>query len=205
LRANGVDSLELPTQNVVLVGAFSRKTHQEKKQVFTTLKFGNLYIDQIFLVSDQLVTPMLIRCNFCIANGLVLGFQKEKLLIKQNDQSVEIDFMSRQKEARGRENSFEALRNQQVVALPTTPVDPCQLAKGEIPYPLKTPPCEVDPCDPEPVMVCMERRKGAFHLKWPPSSKLTLKVIAAVKTAVYRTGQSHTINVILWHATMKAT
>ena len=33
LRANGVEILELPTQNVVLVGAFSRKTHHVKKQV----------------------------------------------------------------------------------------------------------------------------------------------------------------------------
>jgi hypothetical protein len=97
---------------------------------------------------------MLFGCDFCIANGLVLDFQKEKLLIKQNDQSVEIDFMSRQRKTRGKENSFEALRDQQVVELPK-PVNPCQLTRKEIPCLLKTPPCEVDPCDPEPVMVCM--------------------------------------------------
>ena len=69
LRSNGVEILELPTQNVVLVGAFSRKTHRVKKQGFMTLKFGNLCTEQVFLVSDQLLTPMLIGCDFCIANG----------------------------------------------------------------------------------------------------------------------------------------
>jgi hypothetical protein len=57
LRAKGVESLELPTQNIVLVGAFSQKTHRVKKKVFMTLQFGNLYIDQIFLVPEQLMTP----------------------------------------------------------------------------------------------------------------------------------------------------
>ena len=33
LKANGVESLELPTQNVVLLGAFSRKAHRVRKQV----------------------------------------------------------------------------------------------------------------------------------------------------------------------------
>jgi len=60
LKANGVESLELPTQKFVLVGAFSRKTHRVRKQVFLTLKFGDINIDQIFLVSEQLLTPMLI-------------------------------------------------------------------------------------------------------------------------------------------------
>jgi len=68
---------------------------------------------------------------FCIANDLVHDFQREKLLIKQNDRSIEIDFMNKQTEAKGKENSFGALRNQQVGVLPTPPVDPCQLAKGK--------------------------------------------------------------------------
>ena len=34
LESNWVDSLDLPTQNFVLVGAFSRKAHRARKQVF---------------------------------------------------------------------------------------------------------------------------------------------------------------------------
>jgi hypothetical protein len=51
LKENGVESLELPTQNVVLVGAFSRNAYTVRKQVFVTLKFGDIHIAQIFLVS----------------------------------------------------------------------------------------------------------------------------------------------------------
>ena len=93
--------LELPTQNVVLVGAFSQKTHRVKKQVFMALKFGGLEIDQIFLVSEQLMTPILIGCDFCIANGLIIDFQKETVSMKQKDQAIEVNFMNRQEEERG--------------------------------------------------------------------------------------------------------
>ena len=52
LKSHGIDSLELPTQNVVLVGTFSRKAQRVRKQVFLTLKFGDMYVDQVFLVSE---------------------------------------------------------------------------------------------------------------------------------------------------------
>jgi hypothetical protein len=171
LRANGVEILELPTQNVVLVGAFSRKKHHVKKQVFMTLKFGNLYIEQVFLVSDQLLTPMLIGCDFCIANGLVLDFQREKLLIIQGGQSIEIDFMNRRKGAREREDSFGALRNQQVGSLPTPLVHLGELAKGKIPHPLRPPPCKMDHCDPKPNMLRVEGHENVFHCKCVPSNE----------------------------------
>jgi len=171
LRANGVEILELPTQNVVLVGAFSRKTHHVKKQVFMTLKFGNLCKEQVFLVSDQLLTPMLIGCDFCIANGLVLDFQREELLIIQGGQSIEIDFMNRRKGAREREDSFRALRNQQVGSLPTPPVDTGQPARVKIPHPLRPPPCKMDHYDPKPSMVCMEGYENVYLCECVPSNE----------------------------------
>jgi hypothetical protein len=77
-KALGVESLELPTQNLVLVGAFSRKEQRVRKQVYLTLNFGEVSIDHVFLVSEQLIAPMLIGCDFCIANGLVLDFHMVK-------------------------------------------------------------------------------------------------------------------------------
>ena len=128
LKANGVQSLELPTQNVVLVGAFSQKAHRVKKQVLLTLKFGELHIDQIFLVSEQLLTPMLIGYDFCTANGIILDFQKGKLILKHDDvESTEIEIMNRREEARGKKDCYELLSNRQVIALPTPLTDPCQL------------------------------------------------------------------------------
>ena len=147
----GVESLELPTQNVVLVGAFSRKAHRVRKQVFLTLKFGDLHIDQIFLVSEQLLMPMLIGYNFCIANGKRLDFQRGKLILKHDDdESTEIEIMNRREEARGMEDCYEFLSNRQVIALPTPLTDPCQLAMVKLPHPLNPSSCEVYPRFSEP-------------------------------------------------------
>jgi hypothetical protein len=105
LKANGVESLELPTKkNFVLVGAFSRKAHRLRKQVFLTLKFGHIHIDQILLVSEQLLTPMLIGYDFCIADGIILDFQRGTLILKHDDdESTEVEIMNRREEARGME------------------------------------------------------------------------------------------------------
>jgi hypothetical protein len=118
LKANGVKSLELPTQNVVLVGAFSRKAHRVKKQVFMTLKFGDIHIDQIFLVSEQLLTPMLIGYDFCITNGIILDFQRGKLILKHDDESVEIKIINSREEARELEDCYETLSNRRVEIQP---------------------------------------------------------------------------------------
>jgi hypothetical protein len=93
LKAKGVESHELPTQNVVLVGAFSTKAHRVRKEVFLTLSFKDRHIDQIFLVSEQLQTSMLIGCDFCVTNGIILDFQRGKLMI-QNDESIEVEIIN---------------------------------------------------------------------------------------------------------------
>jgi hypothetical protein len=144
LKGNGFKSLELPTQNFVLGGAFSRKTHRVRKQVFLTLKFGDIHIDQIFLVSDQLQTPMLIGYDFCITNGIILDIQKRKLILQNDDASIEIEIMNSREEARGVEDCYEALSNRQVIALPTPLTDPCQLAMVKLPRPLNLPSSEVN-------------------------------------------------------------
>jgi hypothetical protein len=77
LKSNGVESLEMPRQNIVLVGTFSRKEQRVRKQVYLTLNFGGVLVDQIFLVSEQLLTPMLIGYDFCIANCVILDVKGE--------------------------------------------------------------------------------------------------------------------------------
>jgi len=171
LEANGVESLELPAQNVVLVGAFSRKGNRVRKQVFLTLKFGDLHIDQIFLLSEQLLTPMPIGCDFCIANGIILDFHRGKLILKHDNQSTEIEIINRREEARGMEDCCESLSNRQVIALSTPLTDPCQLAMLKLPHQLNPSFCEVYPCFSEPGELRKEGRKGAFHITCPSSGE----------------------------------
>jgi hypothetical protein len=163
LKSNGVESLELPAQNV-LVGAFSQKAYRVRKQVFLTLKFGDIYIDQPFLVSNQLKTPMLIGYDVCITSGIILDFQRGKLVLRNDDESTEIEIMSRQEEARGVEDCYESLSNREVIAVPTPLTDPYQLAVLKLPHPLTPLSCEVYPCFLELVRLCKEGHKGTFRV-----------------------------------------
>src|SRR5215510_4582257 len=116
LKSRGIESLELPTQNLVLVGAFGRKEQRVKKHVYLTLKFGDVFVDQVFLVSEQLLTPMLIGHDFCIANGVILDFQKGKLILQNYGDSVEIKFIDRQDVATG-VGGYRSVKNREVIAL----------------------------------------------------------------------------------------
>jgi hypothetical protein len=136
-----------------------------------TLKFGNLYIDQIFLVSEELMTPMLIRCDFCTANGLILDFQREILSMRQKEQSIEIEFMNRKEEVRGGENCSEARRNKQAIALPTPMSDPGQPMRGSKPHSLETLPCDNEPCDPDPERLCKGKSNRNFQFRCLPNGE----------------------------------
>jgi hypothetical protein len=54
-----------------------------------------MHIDQTFLVSEQLLTPMLIGYDFCITSGTILDCQREELTLQNEDESTEIEIMSR--------------------------------------------------------------------------------------------------------------
>jgi hypothetical protein len=170
LKAKGVESLELPTQNVVLVGAFSRKAHRVRKQVFLTLGFGKRNIDQIFLVSEHLQTSMLICCDFCVTNGIILDFQRGTLMIQNNEEPIEVE-ITNSREVRGVEDCYDSSRNRQVIALPTPQTDPCQLAMVKLPHPLNPSSSEVYPCFSKPGELCKKGREGAFHIMCPSSDR----------------------------------
>jgi hypothetical protein len=111
LKAKGVKSLELPTQNVVLIGAFSRKEERVRKQVYLTLNFGEVSIDHVFLVSEQLMASMLIGYDFCIANGLVLDCCKGKIALQMDGKSFELEMMNSREEASAEGDCYKSLNN----------------------------------------------------------------------------------------------
>jgi len=94
---------------------------------------------------------MLIGYDFCIANGIILDFQRVKLILKyDDDESTEREFMNRCEEARGMEDCYEFLSNRQVIALPTPLTDTYQLAMVKLHHPLTPSSCEVYPRISEP-------------------------------------------------------
>jgi len=86
---------------------------------------------------------MLIGYEFCIANGVILDFQKGKLIVKHDDETTDIEVMNRREEARGMEDCCKSLSNRQVIALPTPLTDTCQLETVKLPHPMNPSYCEV--------------------------------------------------------------
>jgi hypothetical protein len=150
LKSRGVDCLELPTQNVVFVGAFSRKAQRVRKRVYLTLQFGDLHTEQVLLVSAQLLTPMLIGSDFCIAYDNILDFERGKIVLHSNDKSTGIEIVCGRQEGREGEGYYQPLSNKLIIALPTPLRDPSQAAVVHLSHPLSAPSCEGCPTFPEP-------------------------------------------------------
>ena len=64
MRNSGMRNLELPVQNMNLVSAFNDRTRKVKKQATLTLKFGEVRVDQIFLIAPRLMTQILLGVDF---------------------------------------------------------------------------------------------------------------------------------------------
>jgi hypothetical protein len=57
-------NLELPVQNMKLVSAFNDRAREVNTQAMLTLKFGEVRVDQIFLIAPRLTTQVLIGVDF---------------------------------------------------------------------------------------------------------------------------------------------
>jgi len=86
---------------------------------------------------------MLIGYDICIANGIILDFQRGELILKHDSESTEIEIMNRREEARGMEDCYESLSNRHVIELPTPLTEPCQLEMVKLPHSLNPSYCEV--------------------------------------------------------------
>jgi hypothetical protein len=73
LRDKGMN-LELPVQNINLVSAFSDKSRKVKKQAMQTFNFGEVSVEQIFLIAPGLMTEVLLGVDFCVANEVRISF-----------------------------------------------------------------------------------------------------------------------------------
>jgi predicted aspartyl protease len=82
-------SLELPAQNVVLKSAFTGKIKRARWQALVKLHINNTSIDQIILISPQLVTPFLLGMDFYTDNHVVINFHNNTLIINAGNEGSE--------------------------------------------------------------------------------------------------------------------
>ena len=66
-------NLELPVKNMKLVGDFSDRARKVKTQAMLSLKFGELRVNQIFLVAPRLMSQVLIGVDICVANKITIS------------------------------------------------------------------------------------------------------------------------------------
>jgi hypothetical protein len=100
LKLKGLDSLELPMQNVVLKSAFTGRTKKVRRQALMKLQI-DITTDQIILIVPQLVTPFLLGMDFCTDNGVVINFQNNTLVINASNEGSEaiLDLVNKEREA----------------------------------------------------------------------------------------------------------
>jgi len=93
LRDNGMRNLELPVQNMKLVSAFSDKARKVKTQAMLTLKFGEVKVDQIFLIAPRLMTQILIGVDFCVTNKVTISFPDKCFTLDVNNEVTKHMFL----------------------------------------------------------------------------------------------------------------
>jgi hypothetical protein len=85
-KTRRLDSLELPTQNVVLKSAFTGRTKSVKGQALVQLQINYVLLGQIILISPESVTTLLLGIDFCMDNHVVTDSPKKTIVINADDE-----------------------------------------------------------------------------------------------------------------------
>jgi len=81
LRHEGLKCLELPTQHVNLLSGFNKKSNRIKKQAMLDVNIGEFKINQIVLLSPQLLTDAILGLDFLVDYYAVITSQSGVLFI----------------------------------------------------------------------------------------------------------------------------
>jgi hypothetical protein len=86
-------NLELPVQNTKLVSAFNDIARKVKTQAMLTLKFGEVRVDQIFLIAPRLITQVLIGVDFCVAYKVTISLPDKYFTMDINNKITKHMFL----------------------------------------------------------------------------------------------------------------
>jgi len=94
LKHAGLKCLELPTQHVNLVSAFNDKTKRVKKQTFLDVNIGSTKLDQVVLLSAQLLTEGILGIDFLIKYEAEISFPERRITLRVKDEVFNFQFAS---------------------------------------------------------------------------------------------------------------
>jgi hypothetical protein len=66
----------MPIQNIVLVSAFGNRTRRIKKQAMVEVTIHEYVFDHVFLVSAQIVTPLILGMDYLLSGNAVMSFKE---------------------------------------------------------------------------------------------------------------------------------
>jgi hypothetical protein len=93
LRYAGLQCLELPTQHVNLVSAFNDKSRRVKKQALLEVNTGGTKLDQVLLLSAQLLTEAILGLDFLINYETEISFPERRITLRVNEELFIFEFV----------------------------------------------------------------------------------------------------------------
>jgi len=75
-------SVELKTQHVNLVSAFSNKSKRVKKQALLEVNTGETKLDQVVLLSAKLLTEAILGLDFLTSYGAEISFPERRIMLR---------------------------------------------------------------------------------------------------------------------------
>ena len=133
LKTNGLNCMELPVQNIILQSAFSNKKARVRLQTLIELNCSGILSDQVFLISAQLVTDILLGMDYCISNQVIIDFPRRKLILKGDEEGnkSEVAFVHVGQAENATADKPEVRGNDLGTSRPISQ----QKQGGEVPYP----------------------------------------------------------------------
>ena len=92
LRHEGLKCFELPTQHVNLLSAFNKKSSRVKKQAMLEMNIGDFQLNQIVLLSPQLLTDAILGLDFLVDHQAVINFADRSITLEINGECTSIEF-----------------------------------------------------------------------------------------------------------------
>ena len=106
---------ELPTQHVNLLSAFNKKSNRVKKQAMLDVIIGDFKVNQIVLLSLQLLTDTILGLDFLVDYKAIINFVERSITINNNGEYNKIEFIGIKEttnalETSSSENQFHSFR-----------------------------------------------------------------------------------------------
>ena len=98
LRHEGLKCLELPTQHVNLLSAFNKKSNRVKTQAMLAVSIGDFKINQIVLLSPQLLTDVILGLDFLVEYHAVISFAEQNITSRLMVNALKSDLSASKKQ-----------------------------------------------------------------------------------------------------------